>query len=90
MPKLRRVTEEEMADLKNRASDLNMDMRDFDNRLQKQYEGDLRDPTGLGRSFLSLARAANDLASTLLAQAEIKRMKGEADTIRAKLAEKQA
>lgn len=81
MPKLKAVTFEELKAAEDLSFDLQGTMSDLSSRMQQGYCGDLNEPLSLASSFLSLSRAAGEMAANLLVKAKMDEMRREAERL---------
>lgn len=79
MPKLANITAAALKESDDAGSDLCMKMHDFNRRMEGGYIDPVEAPLQLARSFLSLSRAAADLAAGLMCNAALDEMRCEAE-----------
>jgi len=81
MAKLKNVTQDELD-----AAEIEINtggLWDIANRIEKMYCDDLKDPAQTAQRFLSISRAAADVASKILSKAQMQEQRRELEALRA-------
>jgi len=79
MARLQYVTIAELEKLNSVGEDVCMDLHGLNQRIEKGYCDEIESPVKLARSFLSLSRAAANLAANILTKASLQEMKRETE-----------